>query len=568
MTLLLGGACDPGGDGGTGTSGDAGSPPHDGGRADSGVTPDGSTPPDGGRPPVVLDNPCGPEVDFCEQGADMGIGGLGYGRGATVVDVDGDGWLDIWRSDSGSPLVGHPIESGLYRNRRDGTFELVELGIAEEHRASVWGGVFGDIDGDGDPDLFLANGGYGGRASAALYRNDLAESGRFVDITEEAGIDSDPYAWWGASFGDYDGDGDLDLIAVARTADSEDVGNNVQLYENQGDGSFVEVSAEVGLPDPPGDMKNPAWIDYDRDGDLDLILGRLYPGPSEDGGAGLFENRGEEGFVQVDPEAFPGEPLATDWEFAFAVAVADFDQDGWPDVYLGRWDEQDYVALNNGDGTFDLAGPEIGLSHDSELNTMGLGVGDFTGNGFPDVFIGPGDPSTAKPPVVYCGEGQPSFHLVPCGADFIDAVEVDRWHGPALGDLDRDFDTDVVWNLGGFSQYDDLEGTDTRGALAVFINHAGPLEPTARVLLESTDSAPTPVGAHLHVRGVRDHFRIVQGAQGFTSQNAEQMLLPLGGLFEAPVDVTWPSGSRETFMLRDRQTHVLVEGEGEPLAPR
>jgi hypothetical protein len=509
-------------------------------------------------PTVHIDSTCDPDVDHCEQSEDLGLrDGRGYGRGVALVDVDGDGWTDIWRSESGSPDDPLPLRSGLYRNMGDGTFEPWDVGIAEEHLDMNWAGLFGDIDGDGAPDLVLLNGGYEGAGSLAVYQNDVEGSGNFIDVTQEAGVTSGPAAWWSGAFGDYDGDGHLDLVVAAR--EHHDLPARILLYRNDGTGSFREVSSEVGLPQPTGDVKNPIWIDYDRDGDLDLIISRILPITGED--TGLFENRGDEGFVPVDRSIFPGDIESTQYGLAFAVAVADFDQDGWDDVYLGRWSDQDHLLRNRGDGTFEAMGAEIGIDAPPELNTMGLGVGDLTGNGYPDVFVGPGTPSIDQPPVVYCNVGH-ELRFERCGEEFREAVPLARWHGVAFGDLNRDFTTDVVVNLGGFATYDRDTGEDTADWLTIFINHDEPEAHAARVRVSATASTNPAVGAQLRLDAERPVYRTVHSAQGFQSINDEWMVLPMGDAETAEASVQWPSGTIETFRVQAWTETDLAEGTG------
>lgn len=509
--------------------------------------------------PASVSDECASTITYCEQSALLEIEDApGYGRGVALVDIDGDGWLDIWRSESGSPVDGHVLQSGAYRNQGDGTFERWDLGIADEDLAMNWAGVFGDIDNDGDPDLFLMNGGYEGEQPAALYRNDLEETGSFTEITEEAGIDTRPVWWWGGAFADFDLDGDLDLAAFGR---SGSVTNTLQLYRNDGTGSFEEVSDELGLPDPGGDVKNPVWIDYDRDGDPDLLVTRHSPSISWDDEVGLFENRGSDGFVRVDPTDFPGEPVLSEEEFTFAAAAADFNQDGWQDIYLGRWGLQDYIALNQGDGTFELVGPEVGLEVPDGHNTMGLGIGDFTGDGFPDVLIGPGNPREAFPPVAFCSLGD-ELGFERCDEDFLAGVGETRWHGAAVGDLDGDMVPDVVWNLGGFHSYDQSEDADTRDELAVFINHDDPGQAVASVHVKGTESPVMAYGAQLRLEGDEPWYKVIHGAQGFQSRNSLDVLVPLGSADVEGLTVTWPSGRTEQFAVHARTNCELVEGTG------
>jgi hypothetical protein len=557
-------ACQPAG--GDSVGQDAGGPvPADASDATS-TLPDGGSDAtvDGGTdgvPTAHIATTCGPDVIHCEQSAELGLrDGRGYGRGVALIDVDGDGWTDIWRSESGSPTEDHELRSGLYRNLADGTFEPWDVGIAEEHLDMNWAGIWGDIDGDGAPDLVLLNGGYEGKRPCALYRNDLEGSGQFVDVTEEAGLITEPEAWWSGAFGDFDGDGDLDLV-IAATGLGVRTPGALHLYRNDGRGRFEEVSEEMGIPQPVGDVKNPIWIDYDRDGDLDLIVSRTVPYVLYDDQAGLFENRGAEGFVRVDPSVFPGEPVASANEFAFAVVVADFDQDGWDDVYLGRWDRQDYLLRNLGDGTFESLGTEIGI--ETDLNTMGLGVGDINGNGYPDLFIGPGDPRTDTPPVVWCNVGT-ELRFERCEDDFEAAVPLSRWHGVAFGDLNRDFKTDVVVNLGGWATHDRNTGDETDDWLMLFINHSDQVENAVRVHLVGSLSPRMPIGAHMRLDGSRPLYRTVHSAQGFQSINDPWMVLPMGTLEQANLHVHWPSGWKETFEVHAGTEMELVEGTGQP----
>jgi hypothetical protein len=514
-------------------------------------------------PSFHIPNTCDAGVVHCEQSLELGLrDGRAYGRGVVLIDVDGDGWTDIWRSESGSPTDFHELRSGLYRNLGTGTFEPWDVGIAEEHLDMNWAGIFGDIDNDGAPDLLLLNGGYEGERPMFLYRNDLAESGRFVEVTAEAGLSQEPAAWWSGAFADFDKDGALDVVVVARAHDDLTGTGVLHLYQNDGEGRFEEVSAQVGLPQPVGDVKNPVWIDYDRDGDLDLIIIRTIPPVWWDDTTGLFENQGEQGFARVDISVFPGDLEDEDY-FAFAVAVADFDQDGWDDVYLGRFSSQDYVLRNQGDGTFESLGRASGLDAEPELNTMGLGIGDVSGNGFPDVFIGPGDPYRDAPPLVYCNAAA-GVYFERCTDDFSAGVPLSRWHGVAFGDLNRDFEVDVVANLGGWATYDRVLGEDTRDWLTVFIKHDDGAGNAVRVHLVGTVSPVTPVAAQMRLDGPRPLYRTVWNAQGFQSMNDPWEVLPMGSAESATLHVHWPSGLIETFIVHAQTEALLVEGTGTP----
>ena len=495
-------------------------------------------------PPGV--SPCG--RTRCQEAERAGLQAAGslHGRGAAFVDVDGDGWEDLWQSDTAGA-------SALYRNRGDGTFELFDTGIPRSALTYNWTGVWGDVDNDGDPDLFLVNGGYEGELSCALYRNEVPEGGTFVDITTEAQIDPFVGDWWGASFADYDRDSFLDLVVtrIGLTMPTP----MLLLYRNRGDGTFQEVSESVGLIPPAGLLKNPVWIDYDRDGDPDL-----YVTMGEYGEHALFRNDGGTAFTRVsfilDPE------LADDDSFevfhAFCAAVDDFNQDGWDDLYLGRWSYQDYVFLNNRNGTFAPVGAEIGLDmavHPMEdENTMGLAVGDLDDDGWPDLLIGTGAPFAARAPLAFCSDGDSlGFHR--CSDDFLAGHGFSWHHGAALGDPDHDGDTDIFWSLGGHRG-----GGEAEDELAAFyVQYPDAAPSTAVVHLVGTASNRSAIGARLEVTGNRTHYYTIRSGQGFVSQNSDWLPIALSGADTATVRVFWPSGRETELTLSSGDRIEIVE---------
>jgi hypothetical protein len=267
------------------------------------------------------------------------------------------------------------------------------------------GAAFFDYDRDADVDLLIVNGSTladyknGGDPVAALYRND---GGRFVNVTGGTGLDRRGWGM-GVCVADYDNDGHSDIYITAY-------GPNV-LYRNNGDGTFSDVTAYAGVGDARWGL-NCAFGDYDRDGDVDLYVANyltfdesviprrgesqrcrymgadVFCGPL--GLAGepdvLYRNNGDGTFTDVTERSGIKDP----GYYGMGVVFSDFDNDGWPDIYVANDAVPNFLFRNNRDGTFS----ELGLISGTALNeagreqsSMGVGAGDYDGNGYFDIFV-------------------------------------------------------------------------------------------------------------------------------------------------------------------------------------
>lgn len=243
----------------------------------------------------------------------------------------------------------------------------------------------GDINGDKLPDLYFS----GNQVKNKLYLNkgDLI----FEDITEKAGVEGKSTWNTGAVMGDVNGDGLLDIYVCAVVGINGFNGYN-ELYINNGDNTFTESAAKFGL-DFDSYSSSAAFLDYDKDGDLDIYLlnhavhtqesfGRAdlrYKRVYETGDK-LLRNDGEK-FTDVSEEAgiFGGVN-----GYGLGISISDFNQDGWPDIYVGNdFHEDDYYYLNNGDGTF-TESIKKAFGHISRFS-MGSDVADLNGDGWPDL---------------------------------------------------------------------------------------------------------------------------------------------------------------------------------------
>ena len=261
------------------------------------------------------------------------------------------------------------------------------------------GAAWLDYDNDGDPDLYLVQGGSldpadGPSPGNRLYRNN---DGSFEDVTVSSGTGHTGYGM-GVAVADYDRDGDLDFYVT-------NVGANV-LYRNEGDGTFNDVSASEGV-DHPGWGASSAWLDFDLDGDLDLFVTNYVnwsPGQElecSDGGYErdychprhfnaptadvLYRNDGGR-FTDVSETAGIWKARG----YGLGVVPGDFDADGWPDIYVANDGMPNQLWINGGDGTFVdralITGTAVNLSGTAEAG-MGVAVADLENDGDLDIFV-------------------------------------------------------------------------------------------------------------------------------------------------------------------------------------
>lgn len=255
-----------------------------------------------GAPPILFRNSGGGK--FTDVSSRVGLSKDGTNpRRVNWTDYDNDGLLDLFQAGSGGPR--------LYRNLGDGTFTEVssQAGLAAESRAD--GAVWFDFNNDGYQDLFLANTG-----PNVMYKNN--GDGTFTDYTEKSGLSGEK-SWktTSACTGDYNGDGYIDLYITNIGGRSRNA-----LYRNDAGGMFADVTEETGTADT-GDGRTCAWIDFDADGDLDIFTtNHVHPNR-------LFRNSGKGVFTDAAPEA--GIDVPKD---IFAATWADYDRDGFIDVYL------------------------------------------------------------------------------------------------------------------------------------------------------------------------------------------------------------------------------------------
>ena len=495
------------------------------------------------------------------------------GSGAALADFDGDGDLDAYLVQSGSlydlePGVEQPTNR-LYINRGDGTFEEADNAHGADDQGYGMGVAVGDYDNDGDIDLFVTNVG-----PNALYRND--GHGNFEDVSTQSGL-NDPGWGTAAAFVDLDGDRDLDLfhanyINWSEAAELQCFISGVptycppqnyqsaavdRLFRNNGDGSFTDISLEVGLNRAFGNGFGVVTGDFDRDGNIDIFVANDMMVNQ------LWLNRGS---FQFDEEAMLRGVAVDEYGVAKAgmgVASGDIDDDGDIDLLVVNLQGQTDSFFRNEGDYFADATSALGLASSSRRYTRwGVVLTDFDNDGRLDLYEANGrvDPSTAytndlraEPNVLFRGTSNGKFvEIDPKGGTKQPLIHSSR--GTAVGDVDNDGGLDLlvvnrdgpayllmnrVPNRGNWIRFkvSSREGRDAYGALV-----------TAMVGTNEINRRVQPEGSYLDSNDPRVHFGLGNASQAHK------------------VEVLWPSGEIEAFGDFDAGYTVhLREGEGAAL---
>jgi hypothetical protein len=519
-----------------------------------------------------------------------------------------------------------------------------QAGIGFKHNSGAFGkkylpetmgsGVcFLDYDNDGWQDLFFVNSAdwpdHKTRKSLpALYHNN--KDGTFTDVTREAGLAVEMYGM-GCAVGDFDNDGRDDLYVTA-------VGSN-RLFKNAGAGKFVDVTSKGGVGDP-GFSTSAIWFDYDNDGKLDLFIshyvtwsedkdlycsldgeGKSYCTPDAYKGqsATLFHNKGNGVFEDVTKHAGLYDPSCK----SLGIAMLDYDDDGWMDLFVANDTQRNKLYHNNHDGTFTDVGEIAGVAYGESGGTragMGADAGDFDRSGRQGIVVGNftneglalyrddgaglfSDQSLAS------GVGQASLNVLTFGSFFFDynldgLLDIFALNGHVADDISAlrptlkyaeppllfqnqgrgKFD-DVTGRLGqamrkavvgrgaAYADYDndgdlDLVVTSNNGPARLLRNENGNQNDMLRVKLVGVRSNRDGIGTKVILSSKKNgkQMAMVKSGSSYLSQSELPLTFGLGKPEEGKevsLELRWPSGRKETIAgIQANQSITVQEGKG------
>jgi hypothetical protein len=493
--------------------------------------------------------------------------------GIAFLDYNNDGLLDIFLVNGGQvkdPML-PPFHfdrhdpaywNRLYRQNKDGSFtdvtEKAGLGSAGDTNYGM-GVAVGDYDNDGFPDIYVTN--YG---KNILYHNN--GDGTFTDVTAKAGVAAGGWSV-SAGFFDYDNDGKLDLF-VTRYLDwspqtSKTCGTPADpmycppgefpavsniLFHNRGDGTFEDVSAASGIAAKKGHGLGVAFADYDGDGFTDIFVANDVTNQF------LFHNNGNGTFTETGLDS--GTALTSEGKMLSGMGVVfqDYDNDGLLDLLVTQLPHQPYVAFHNdGKGTFSAQELEAGFGAISgQSSGWGVGLEDFDNDGWKDAFIVQGHvfDNVEKYDSTLSYRELPLLALNHKGhferAESGSLVPV-AGRGAAFGDLNNDGWIDVVTSaLGERPQ--------------LFLNRRGKSH-WLTITLRGTRSNRDGFGARVQVNG---QVRFATAAGSYLSSNDKRLHFGLGSAETAEIEILWPSGIHQIVRNVKTDQFMVIEESGKP----
>jgi cbb3-type cytochrome oxidase subunit 3 len=489
--------------------------------------------------------------------------------GSIVDDFNNDGYLDIVTSSMSLDESMH-----YFQNNKDGTFTDVSQ---QSGLAGIKGGlniIQADYNNDGFTDILVLRGAWMqefGKQPVSLLRNN--GDGTFTDVTLESGIISfNPTQT--ATWADFNNDGWLDLFIGMETTSPEHP-HPAKLFINNHDGSFTEVSHQAGC-DIVCYAKGVVSADYNNDGWPDIFISSL------DGNKTLLKNKAVKSNIPLFENATHEAGLDLKMTYTFPTWFWDYDNDGWPDIFvcgylfngslaktsaaealhmpLGDVSKM-YLYHNNQDGTFSDVSRGMGL--DRPVFAMGSNFGDMDNDGWPDMYLGTGNPDLKSlvPNRMFKNMG---------GREFVDVTNsarlgnLQKGHGVSFADMDNDGDQDIFIEVGGPFKGDAYYN-------AFYLNPGQNNNNWISILLEGVHAPRSAIGARLAVSFTEDGIKrtVYRDVNSGGSFGASPLRQEIGIGRATTIDelkVTWPSlGKTQVFKnLAPRQFIRIKEGIDTP----
>jgi len=495
-------------------------------------------------PSVVLKAPARIKVRFVDVTREAGLISKSVSdptnaaeAGACFLDYDNDGKIDLFLPDNGA-------QGGvsLYHNLGNGKFEDVtrQAGLSPTMRGG--GCTTGDYDNDGFTDIAVTV-----NSQVRLFHNE--KNGTFKEVTATAGLSAIDTMGeiLGRSFGrrasaltfiDYDHDGDLDLFTTCSPVLCQYPGAANEMWRNNGDGTFTNVTRETGLSDGVDGGYGAVGTDYNNDRAVDIVLAAGGVGIGSPSSTTLFPNPREGRFVRHDLiHPIPANP-------AIGVAVLDFDHDGWMDLAFTHTNAPGLTLWRNNHGT---AFDQVPLPETNWVRGYGVAAFDYDNDGWVDL-VAVGETKDGKGEVrLFRNLGADGFKDVSADVG-LDKIQLKEPRAIITGDYDGDGATDLLI-------------TQNHGPAVLLRNEGGNQNHWLRLSLKGLNDNKSAIGTKVEVfsGGNRQKFEIA-GSNGYLGQNSTDIVVGLGDAKEADiVRMSWPTGvlQDEIQVSGDRQQNFL-----------